>query len=175
MTATPLKETQTRPSTPRWAVTTCGLTFIWCCNESTLTGVLVLKPWALWLLYVPIDFLTKWLDLYMTGFYFIPQSKPFVLLHPTSIFANHSNLLKPAEVPEKHAGHIDLKGHLSTKHELLAYGWDLLLDHLVQISYIKAESSKTYLYYYIIVNLQTSTMKQYSNEQEHLRTKSILQ
>ncbi|PVD20242.1 hypothetical protein C0Q70_20738 [Pomacea canaliculata] len=53
---------------------------------------------------------------------FHTKSKPFVLLHPTSIFANHSNLLKPAEVPEKHAGHIDLKGHLSTKHELLAYG-----------------------------------------------------
>ncbi|XP_070213312.1 probable ATP-dependent RNA helicase DHX34 isoform X2 [Littorina saxatilis] len=54
---------------------------------------------------------------------FHTKNKPFILLHPTSIFAYQPDLLKPsAEVPEKHSGPTELRGRLSTRHELLAYG-----------------------------------------------------
>uniref|UniRef100_A0A2C9JVF9 RNA helicase n=1 Tax=Biomphalaria glabrata TaxID=6526 RepID=A0A2C9JVF9_BIOGL len=49
------------------------------------------------------------------------QSKPFVLLHPTSIFASHPDLLTPKYLEHKKLSQSELKGLFSSKHELLAY------------------------------------------------------
>jgi hypothetical protein len=50
------------------------------------------------------------------------QSKPFVLLHPTSVFSYKPELLHPKHDTEsgKH-NPADLKGLLSNKHELLTF------------------------------------------------------
>ncbi|XP_055878835.1 probable ATP-dependent RNA helicase DHX34 isoform X1 [Biomphalaria glabrata] len=52
---------------------------------------------------------------------FHTKSKPFVLLHPTSIFASHPDLLTPKYLEHKKLSQSELKGLFSSKHELLAY------------------------------------------------------
>ncbi|XP_071481519.1 probable ATP-dependent RNA helicase DHX34, partial [Diadema antillarum] len=52
---------------------------------------------------------------------FHTKAKPFVVLHPTGIFANHPDLLEPPEgdtLPEETTGK---RGVLSARHQLLAY------------------------------------------------------
>ncbi|BFY97868.1 hypothetical protein BsWGS_00907 [Bradybaena similaris] len=52
---------------------------------------------------------------------FHTKNKPFVLLHPTSIFATQPDLLMPKDAGDKRPVPSELKGLLSSKHELLAY------------------------------------------------------
>ncbi|KAH9520121.1 DEAH (Asp-Glu-Ala-His) box polypeptide 34 [Bulinus truncatus] len=52
---------------------------------------------------------------------FHTKNKPFVLLHPTSIFACHPDLLTPKYLENKKLAQSELKGLFSSKHELLAY------------------------------------------------------
>nr|KAG5694320.1 hypothetical protein BaRGS_035188 [Batillaria attramentaria] len=56
---------------------------------------------------------------------FHTKNKPFILLHPTSVFAYQPELLKPTAGPEdvpQNSGVSELKGRLSSRHELLAFG-----------------------------------------------------
>lgn len=53
------------------------------------------------------------------GLFFSFKSKPFLLLHPTSVFSAQPELLQLKEEDKQVAP--DLKGRLSNKHELLAY------------------------------------------------------
>ncbi|KAL3866336.1 hypothetical protein ACJMK2_043642 [Sinanodonta woodiana] len=55
---------------------------------------------------------------------FHTKSKPFLLLHPTGVFASHPELLQPTEDFNSMSGPSatsELKGRSSSKHELLAY------------------------------------------------------
>ncbi|XP_041367761.1 probable ATP-dependent RNA helicase DHX34 [Gigantopelta aegis] len=48
---------------------------------------------------------------------FHTKNKPFILLHPTSVFANHPDVLQPSDIKDSQ----DHKLKLSSKHELLSY------------------------------------------------------
>ena len=50
------------------------------------------------------------------------QSKPFVLLHPTSFFASNPEVLEldDKDIIETGVGH-EMKGQVSAKHQLLAF------------------------------------------------------
>ena len=49
------------------------------------------------------------------------QNKPFLLLHPTSTFAANPDVLMPKDAGGKRPAPSDLRGLMSSKHELLAY------------------------------------------------------
>ncbi|CAG2240965.1 DHX34 [Mytilus edulis] len=52
---------------------------------------------------------------------FHTKNKPFLLLHPTSVFASQPELLQPPEPEKQNVGPSDLRGKLSNKHQLLTY------------------------------------------------------
>ncbi|CAL1528445.1 unnamed protein product [Lymnaea stagnalis] len=52
---------------------------------------------------------------------FHTKNKPFILLHPTSIFASHPDLLTPKDSSGRRPAPSELKGLQSSKHELLSY------------------------------------------------------
>lgn len=52
---------------------------------------------------------------------FHTKTKPFLLLHPTCVFAVRPDLLRSAEMKDDETCPSDLRGKLSTNHQLLAY------------------------------------------------------
>ncbi|XP_059177423.1 probable ATP-dependent RNA helicase DHX34 isoform X2 [Physella acuta] len=52
---------------------------------------------------------------------FHTKNKPFILLHPTCVFASHPDLLTPKLADGKRPAPSELKGLLSSKHEFLSY------------------------------------------------------
>ncbi|GFS00064.1 pre-mRNA-splicing factor ATP-dependent RNA helicase DHX15, partial [Elysia marginata] len=65
---------------------------------------------------------------------FHTKSKPFMLLHPTSTFAANPDVLMPKDAGGKRPAPSDLRGLMSSKHELLSYvsTWQALLKVRLQ-------------------------------------------